>query len=295
MKNIIVKVIKSVFGFFGVNVIFRRKNYSNKVLKTRFNNDFSYDTKSNQSVVIFLCVGLDTIRFVLNSVMSFRAVDSKTKIIIFTNHRDSFEEFRVQLSMEIESLDIHTNETYDQYHDINSDSFKEITRHKWLIIKRAFQLGYKRVIYSDFDIFFMDNFNDYIDQISDTYPILIQSEGLRFYPQAVCTGFMVIDSGCVFVVDKLIELSIEYPYTEDQQLFNEFLLANEEIRNRVFVLPESLFVNGSNWKLFSTQVVNNESLFPSLSQSFMFHANFVVGLSAKRELLKELNMWKIRE
>ena len=134
-----------------------------------------------------------------------------------------------------------------------------------------------------------------MNSIPENFKILIQSESQQIYPPALCTGFMVFKRESIDIVIDLIRITDDFPYlSSDQKFFNEYVFANNLLDKEIHVLAESVFSNGLHWLNFlNRNQFSNINIQTKSIDSLMFHANFLVGLDAKKKMLIQLGLWNL--
>jgi hypothetical protein len=113
-------------------------------------------------------------------------------------YTDTCREFDVEIVATDFTLD---NQSYSEW---GSTGFNEVTSYKWLILIDALKRGYKNAIYSDVDIAYIANFDEYINNISSQYKLGMQSESLPKYPAECCTGFMFVRSDTIHLLEQIV-------------------------------------------------------------------------------------------
>jgi hypothetical protein len=167
------------------------------------------------------------------------------------------------------------------------------------------------VIYSDVDIYVLGDYLPYVTEVLKHFDACFQSESLNTFPPTACAGFMAFRKSRLSSHLLRTVLSQKLAVgsgSGDQDVLNRVIYENySRLKNHIYFLPESLFANGLNWRNFlptgtsfnegvngadESLMVSVESMKQSLSP-FLFHANWLVGLPAKKRLLSSLGMWNI--
>jgi hypothetical protein len=286
---------KKILGFFGLKLKIYKivKSSKNKGITPTF---FSAGA-SKGVALLYLDVGADTLEFVMNSILSFRNFDSETDIIIFTDDVKKIEFYNSQnLNLNAICLDLcRDNINSYNYSEIGTQRFNFIEQMKWNIILRVFSLGYHKVIFSDFDIVYLDSVLNYINSMDYEFDFMIQSESQSVFPPVMCTGFMVIHKNKIPLLIELERLSSNF-HDNGQILFNEYFREDFEMMQSIYILPESIFANGLNWKnLVDNDKIKGLSLIGQSVKPILFHANYLVGLNSKKQMLKQLGLWSFFE
>jgi hypothetical protein len=178
-----------------------------------------------------------------------------------------------------------------QYVPYGTHEFNRINLMKWELIINTLKVGYDCVIYSDVDIAFASDFTSYLKGVTRHYSCGIQSESQNKYPPTYCAGFMFFAAGAMKLLEELREKGQNFAdIGNDQDLLNIEIAKRPHISKEIMLLPEGLFQNGLYFQTYQEQdfLPMRDKL-----QPFMFHANFVIGTSAKRELLKRTGNWHL--
>jgi hypothetical protein len=292
--KILIRILKTVIKFFGykisVNRIVRRKNYN-----LFFSRD-SLRKQKNLSAIIYLDIGDDTEEFVLNSITSFRKFDIDTTILVYvidSNKKTKYLSY--DLDIQIKEIDSDFKSNISNYSDFGTKEFNKITNLKWNIILSTFNLGYDTVIYTDFDVVFLDSPLNYIIKSHTYFDIMIQSESQKIFPPIYCTGFMVFNVSSLPILKELEIIGRSFEYN-DQELLNRYLFDIPDVFKLVHILPESIFPNGLHWKnLINNKKIESLELIGSSVNPILFHANFLAGLKQKKIMLNQLELWYIND
>jgi len=243
----------------------------------------------DQNCLIYLIHGNDLLALLRNNLLSARNSHISLTKIAYINRRsvqfytDTCREFDVEIVATDFTLD---NQSYSEW---GSTGFNEVTSYKWLILIDALKRGYKNAIYSDVDIAYIANFDEYINNISSQYKLGMQSESLPKYPAECCTGFMFFRSDTIHLLEQIVEINkANISSGNDQDIFNKIYSQNINIQKELFLFPEALFPNGLHYKNFLQDPYDP---IRGKLQPFIFHANYVLGLEAKIALLKKVGLW----
>jgi hypothetical protein len=178
------------------------------------------------------------------------------------------------------------------YSEYGTVPFNLVCSQKAKIISHTLRLGYDFVVYSDFDVVVLDDFGPYLEKASRSYPIGAQSECRRSFPPNYCCGFMYFNNSD-YSYSLLSELSARnakvIETANDQEVFNEAVQRDDlGILQNIWTLPETLFANGLQYRHFLT---GREFDLVGEIRPFVFHANWVIGLEKKIQLLRAVNLW----
>jgi hypothetical protein len=181
------------------------------------------------------------------------------------------------------------DQKYQNGENFGSEDFNLIPALKWTIILHEIQTQASTVLFFDTDVFFRRPVTQLVAALARQYPIGMQDEAQMRVPPTLCTGFMFWAPQTTSLLKLLVRLSRKNPgVANDQVLFNELLNTEPVIAKKTFSFPTSLFPNGLHSKLFSRQA--SLQTVTELSP-YIFHANFVVGSTAKIKLLKTTGNW----
>ena len=213
----------------------------------------------------------------------------------FVNLSD-VEEFRnhprvilVDLSEDYVKLDLGRNET--NYTGWADDDFFRIVQLKWSLLKRVLGMGFDFVIYSDLDVIWqLDAFREVSRCFSARPGVSIQIQSFTRSPDEpkLCMGFVVFrnDVNSRNFIDESAkrhtrELQNNSRVGDDD--IATLLYMEREFPTWIYELPQTTFPVGVSLNLF-----RGKPVFPGLiaQEPFIYHANFVVGLSNKILLMK---------
>jgi len=207
---------------------------------------------------------------------------------------------------EVDILDLPTNERISyvkldptvvgfeyrsqKYKDFSSLEFYRIVQLKWQLLQKLIDLNYFYIVYSDFDIVWLQNPIPEIAKTLDTFPgihLLIQSFTTEPSQTRLCMGFAVFRNSSVSK-----DFLISAKELHSNLFLTNPLLGDDDVVTRLYgdlgqpswirELPQATFPVGSMLNLFS-----KKNSFPGLSAPYpyIFHANYVVGLKNKRILM----------
>lgn len=245
---------------------------------------------------IFLHVGHDLDRFLVNALTTLRAAGYDEDICVFTNVEPSatLQTALSKFNANYVLLELKDGTGTDAYSNFGSSRFNTVTHLKWQIIQRSFKRGYQLVVYSDCDIGFLADYTSFLSALSKRSPIGMQSEAEATYSTQICTGFMYFRRS-LFARSVLAWLDYasgtHRVEKNDQQFFNDFLKKKPALRRRIHILPESKFPVGhlQNLVLPHPEPAVITPRFPP----FLFHANWISGLENKEKMLREARLWVI--
>ncbi|HEY5413022.1 MAG TPA: putative nucleotide-diphospho-sugar transferase [Caulobacteraceae bacterium] len=243
--------------------------------------------------------------FVLNTIGSMLACGVRPAQI-FLFHSDSAADEYTSIAHDIPPsniLPIHGilgpvgTDLNRSYSDWGTVEFKTFTIVKWFAIRWMLARGASQVVFSDIDIAWIRSPLDYLRWIAKSYDLAIQNEGIALGKAVACTGFMSLKNtpGIDEMLSELIDrqaASIEAGENlDDQDILNAYLDAHGKAYKRTWLLPEAQFPNGLFAPMFSAP--EKLQAWPlSLIRPMIFHANWCVGLQAKRERLERAGLWR---
>jgi hypothetical protein len=179
----------------------------------------------------------------------------------------------------------------ESYQSFSDDSFYQIVQYKWSLLNKVMQMEYSYVIYSDTDVFW--NLNP-IQEIETTFATLstvniqIQSVTDSLNQPRLCMGFVAFRNN--LATRNFIELcrkrhisdALAMDRVGDDDVVTN-LYVELERPHWIVELPQTTFPVGRMLKLFAIN-----SIYPGLASPtpFIFHANYVIGLKNKTQLIK---------
>ena len=247
-------------------------------------------TLNSECAVIFLVINQiqDLPELSINSVLQ----NSDSQIFIGTvrdedrktlpeNDRITF----IDLSPEASSLGIQIGS--GDYQSFEKDFFFSLVQMKWILLKKVAALSKCQfLIYNDVDVFWLRPLlSDLLSafQINSSTQVMIQHFTWVPGKPQLCMGFVIFRKGRFF--DELIDESAimhadllkTNPRTGDDDVITELYRARN-FPAEIQLLPQTTFPVGNLLNLFSKR-----DQFPGLKpfSPYIFHANFVVGLSKK--------------
>ena len=244
-----------------------------------------------KSCLIYLIHGDDLLSLFKNNLISAKKCNIQMEKIAYINranvkiYQDTCHEFDV----EIVPIDIIFNEL--NYSNYGTQGFNVVTSYKWAIIIDALKRGYKNAIYSDVDIVYIADFEEYIKNASHLYKCGVQSESSPKFSTECCTGLMFFRCDAIPILEQLVEINrMNISLGNDQDIFNKIYIENSSFQKEVHLLPEAIFQNGLHYKNF---IEDSYEPIRGKIQPFLFHANYVLGLEAKIALLKKVGLWQL--
>lgn len=192
----------------------------------------------------------------------------------------------LEFKLELVEIKLEINKEYSEY---GTKNFNLITAEKWRIINDVLNSGFELAVYADLDIYYISNFLPFIKQAQTLYSMGMQSEAMPAFPPYCCTGFMFFSGACKELLNELYKLNIlNISKGNDQQLFNSIYRRTPKLIREIYLLPEALFQNGLAHPYHTSTAVGYAA---GYLKPFLFHANYVQGLSNKISLLKHVEMW----
>ena len=248
---------------------------------------------SSNSAVCFLLVGQlgELPRIALQSVLD------RTNVPIFIGILDEKDAVHLPISHRIQyiKLNLLSNDqmagTSSQYQDFSTDSFYQIVQYKWQLLLKLFELDFKFIVYSDTDVYWNLNPLPAIERVFDERPsVEIQIQSFTDNPSEpkLCMGFVAFRVSllnltfvqeCAKRHEK--ESSVRKRIGDDDIVTMKF--AEQGFPVSILELPQSTFPVGRMLKLY-----RKKSIMPGLGSPdpYIFHANYVVGLTNKLILIK---------
>jgi hypothetical protein len=225
--------------------------------------------------------------------LSIRSVQEQTNTPIFVGY------FRER---DISRLPRHDQITYikigklpedeeSNYQNFGTDAFYDAVSKKWELISKVLKLGYEFVIYNDIDLVWV---RDAGLEITKTFgsnrgiQVLVQSLTECPSEPSLCMGFLALRNS-EFTVNFIKECAKKNLASRtrsemigDDEIITE-MYKNLNFDSRIRELPQTTFPVGYSIKLFK-----GFSPMPGIAQAspYIFHANYVVGETNKRILLR---------
>ena len=193
--------------------------------------------------------------------------------------------------LKLEKSELYLNDDY-QYQDFNADFFYSIVQLKWKLLERLLENNYEFVIYNDSDVVWLNNPLPTILGGFETNPqvfLYVQSFTESVDSPRLCMGFAAFrncpkSSEFISKCKKLHEsLFISNKRIGDDDVVTE-MYVNGSHKSEIIELPQSTFPVGRNLNLYG-----KKEYFPGLTgpKPFIFHANFVIGLTNKILLMNK--------
>jgi len=227
------------------------------------------------------------------------SIQNVTNSKIFVGYINDSDILQLKTFRNLEFIDLSKEATYlnllsvnGNYRSFDEDSFFSLVQLKWPLIQKLMQLcPESNIIYTDVDVLWV---RDASQLVSDSFSvlsrahILIQSFTLSPTAPRLCMGFAAFRNSAEArsIVEKCTDLHksllIQNPRVGDDDVMTEYFLTSGYPES-IHQLPQSTFPVGNMLNLFS-----KKSLYPALhpEKPFIFHANHVVGLTKKLELLE---------
>ncbi len=242
--------------------------------------------------IAFVSVGTELDEFLLNSLHSLRRIDSAIPAYVFVGaeEKERVASLTNSLDVTVVALPGPTDYSPERYKEFGSKDFNLVANRKWDVFLELFDLGYEAVICSDVDIVFLSPFRNYLQNVMKHSPAGFQSEATDQFPPLLCSGFMFFRSIWAdevrFFKNASLRAGNDY---NDQDLVNARFLADSAFRSGVTELPSHLFPNGRMIAHTLSHLDPNENV---AAKPFLFHANWVVGLEAKKRSLSMIDQWR---
>jgi hypothetical protein len=193
--------------------------------------------------------------------------------------------------LKLEEPELNLNKD-SRYQDFNADFFYSIVQLKWTLLERLLESNYKFVVYNDSDVVWVNNPLPSLLGGFESNPhvfLYVQSFTESIDSPRLCMGFAAFRNS---------PKSLEF-ISECKKLHKSLFLSNKRIgdddvvtemfvtgsyRSEIVELPQSTFPVGRNLNLYS-----KKEYFPGLTgpKPFIFHANFVIGLTNKILLMNK--------
>jgi hypothetical protein len=248
---------------------------------------------SSNSAVCFLLIGQlgELPRIALQSVLD------RTNSPIFIGILDERDSVNLPKSHRIQYIKLklltndQTSVSSTNYQDFSTDSFYQIVQYKWQLLLRLLEKNFKFIIYSDTDVYWNLNPIPMIESVFDQRPsVEIQIQSFTDNPAdpKLCMGFVALR-----VSPRNTNFVQECAKRHERESFTRKRIGDDDIVTLKFAedgfpgsileLPQSTFPVGRMLKLF-----RKKSIMPGFGSPdpYIFHANYVVGLTNKLILIK---------
>lgn len=233
------------------------------------------------------------IDFCDNAIQSLRMTGMNDEILVGCTDKESFDYYNNIQNIEgIIPLDSNFVNCDNEYNDWGTVGFRKVTQNKFPTIKKILETD--DVLYFDCDVYFHKNINELVDSFDsdeNEEDIFVQSDADAFrrgFGTAFCTGFLLMKSNenVRGFVENVIALNDAEQAKGnhrcgDQISFIETFLRNNVTEISLKVLSSNIYPNGSCIK---HNLYDKENY-------VMGHANYCVGLTEKRNMLKSINGW----
>ena len=219
-----------------------------------------------------------------NAIKSLRLVGVTNDVVVGCTDIESFDHYTgVENVTPYDSSFVECDESHQDWGTVG---FRKITQNKFPTIKDLLKTN-ESVLYFDNDIFFKENPQKLIDSFKKTdVDIFIQSDEPT---TPFCTGFFLIKSNKKTdnFVDKIIDKNNKEQKAGRHQFGDQMSFIHTFQTNvgivRLSVLERRIFPNGH--ALMKNDYFKDDYV--------IAHANYVIGLDKKRELLKSIDGWLI--
>ncbi len=178
------------------------------------------------------------------------------------------------------------------YQDFSQENFYQLVQLKWALFAELLSMGYTTVFYSDVDVVWLQ------DPIGDILKAFAQMPDVHWFIQSftssvnepkLCMGFVAFRNSAI--VNSFIKdcasfhargLGLNPKLGDDDVVTSMYKELN--FPSWIKELPQAAFPVGSMVNLYS-----KKNLFPGLNgpSPYIFHANYVVGISNKILLLEK--------
>lgn len=248
-------------------------------------------SKHSGVCVAFLIVGSELDDFLINSLRSLREVEPNAHVFVFVDQESEERIKRLVRFWNVNTLllPLEGKNSLDSYQEFGSRGFNHVSNLKWMVFRELFNRGFELVVYSDVDVVFLRPFLSYVERVAQEFPVGLQSEGQDTFPPLLCAGFMFFSARAKVIASDLELISRQIDSAlNDQEIINARFREDGELRRLVYELPSHLFANG----LFAESVRSGLSSGQQVGPGWMvFHANFVSGTQAKKEMLRRVGLW----
>ena len=173
---------------------------------------------------------------------------------------------------------------HDTYQNFTTEEFYTIVQLKWHVFLTLFEIGYRRVIYSDLDVIWIqDGVLETRKRSPENYSILIQDASMDVGIPRLCMGFVSIVNSprnieavkeCMLLNKNGLLINATYG---DDEAITDYYIKNSE-PNWIFRLPQVTFPLG-----YSLDSYSRKSKYPNIHRikPVIFHLNYVIGTDSK--------------
>ena len=245
------------------------------------------------TVVCFLAINKmpEISRVSINSVL----LSSSCPVVVGYIRESDIEELpknnRIRYLKLATSGEIKIDENNSEYKDFSQDEFFTLVQYKWILFQEIMKEKYSVIIYSDLDVIWNTDASKIVSSSfaeRDELQILVQSFSSTPMQPRLCMGFFGFRNSTItsdfiqMAKNKHSEMSAINPKIGDDDVITK-LYSELNYPNWIHELPQSTFPVGNMLTLFTAN-----SSFPGLSSPSpaIFHANFVVGITNKRILMR---------
>ncbi len=181
--------------------------------------------------------------------------------------------------------------TSAEYQDFSTENFYQIVQYKWQLLMKMLELDFKFIVYSDTDVYWNLNPLPAIEKaFEERKSVEIQIQSFTDDPSnpKLCMGFVAFRVSAFnrnFVEDCAArherESSTQKRIGDDDIV--SLMFAEQGFPASFLELPQCAFPVGRTLKLYG-----KKSIMPGLGspEPYIFHANYVVGLTNKLILIK---------
>jgi hypothetical protein len=178
-----------------------------------------------------------------------------------------------------------------KYESWDDDSFFSLVQLKWHLLKTVLRkFPNRHLIYSDIDVLWIKDATSFVNDCLSTFKkvdFMIQNYTTNPMQPRLCMGFLALRNSpsSLEVIDKCSLLHRDMlatnPRTGDDDVITAYFNSSDE-PEKFLHLPQSTFPVGNLANLYSRRM-----LYPGLipEAPFIFHANHVVGIQRKIELI----------
>jgi hypothetical protein len=152
------------------------------------------------------------------------------------------------------------------------------------------------VVYADVDVGWIANPLPYLRSVSKVFPLAFQTESHPAFPPVLCWGFLAFrrSYGARRFLRALLKIHRAQPADklpiDEQASCATWLADHPRWFRKIYLLPETLFLNGMGYRNLTGSAATLEIVQGSISP-FVFHANWTVGLENKRALMRQTGTW----
>lgn len=248
---------------------------------------------SSSSAICFLLIGQlgELPKIAIQS-----AID-RTDAPIYIGYLQERDLYDLPKSHRIRHIKLHllsndqTTGSTEEYQDFSKYSFYQIVQYKWQLLLTLLEENFKFIVYSDTDVYWNLNPIPALESVfNDRLSVEIQIQSFTDNPSdpKLCMGFVafrVSSRNKTFILECAkrheIEFSARKKIGDDDIVTLKY--AEDGYPAAILELPQATFPVGRMLKLY-----RKKSIMPGLSSPapYIFHANYVVGLTNKLLLTK---------